>query len=177
MGEPPPRVESIVFGGGCFWCVEAAFRMVKGVLGTTPGYAGGTTPRPGYEEVCAGHTGHAEVVRVDFDPALVSLAELLEVFFEIHDPTSLNRQGADVGTQYRSVILYSGDEQRAAAEAFIREAASRYSRPIVTELKELDVFWPAEDYHFDYFARHPGRPYCRAVIAPKLEKLRKKLGN
>jgi len=169
------KVESIVFGGGCFWCVEAAFRMVDGVVGTAPGYAGGATVRPGYEEVCAGHTGHAEVVRVDFDPARVSLARLLEVFFEVHDPTSLNRQGADVGPQYRSIVLYETEEQKAAVEAFIREAADRYPRPIVTEVRELEAFWPAEDYHFNYYARNPGRPYCRVVIAPKLEKLQRKI--
>lgn len=175
MSKVSGKVESIVLGGGCFWCVEAAFRMVKGVIATAPGYAGGFTMRPNYTEVCAGHTGHAEVVRVEFDPEQVSLRELLEVFFQIHDPTSLNRQGADVGSQYRSLILYEREEQRAAVEAFIHDSSSRYDRPIVTEVRELETFWPAEEYHFNYYARNPGKPYCRVVIAPKLEKLRKEL--
>jgi len=168
------KAESIVFGGGCFWCVEAAFRTVDGVIATAPGYAGGTTLRPSYNEVCAGHTGHAEVVRVEFDPEKVSLRELLEVFFEIHDPTSLNRQGADVGPQYRSIVLYEKEQQRAAVEAFIRDASSRYDRPIVTEVRELETFWPAEESHFDYYARHPRKPYCQVVIAPKLRKLKER---
>ncbi len=169
------KVESIVLGGGCFWCLEAAFRMVEGVLSVTPGYAGGHLAGPTYHEVCAGHTGHAEVVRVEFDPGQISLTDLLEVFFTVHDPTSLNRQGADEGPQYRSIILYEGEDQAAAIEAFLREAAPRYRRPVVTEVKELETFWPAEDDHFDYYRRHPARPYCRVVIAPKLEKLRKSL--
>jgi peptide-methionine (S)-S-oxide reductase len=167
--------EEIVFGGGCFWCVEAAFSMVEGVVGATPGYTGGTTPAPTYDVVCGGKSGHAEVVRVEFDPSRVSLEELLEVFFTVHDPTSLNRQGADVGTQYRSVILYTSEEQRARVESFMQEMGPRYGQPVVTELKELETFWPAEDYHRDYYASNPHQPYCRVVIAPKLAKLREKL--
>ncbi len=166
--------EEIVFGGGCFWCVEAAFREVKGVIETIPGYAGGFVPNPRYEDVCRGDTGHAEVVLISYDPHLISLERLLEIFFQIHDPTSLNRQGGDVGTQYRSIILYSSEEQRIAVENYMDKIKINYSRPLVTELKRLDKFWPAEDYHRDYYWRNPTQPYCRAVIAPKLEKLSKK---
>ena len=169
------RREDIVFGGGCFWCVEAAFSMIEGVVSATPGYTGGTTSAPTYDVVCGGSSGHAEVVRVEFDPSRVTLEELLEVFFTIHDPTSLNRQGADVGTQYRSIILYASEEQRARVESFLEEIGPRYDKPVITELKELETFWPAEDYHRDYYASNPHQPYCRVVIAPKLAKLREKL--
>jgi peptide-methionine (S)-S-oxide reductase len=171
--DKPGRREEIVFGGGCFWCVEAAFQTIKGVSRATPGYTGGTAANPSYDEVCGGLTGHAEVVRVEFDPAKASLEELLEVFFTVHDPTTLNRQGADVGTQYRSVILFTSEEQRARVEGFIEEIESRYDRPIVTEVKELETFWPAEEYHHEYFVKNPHQPYCRVVIAPKLDKLAK----
>lgn len=166
------RREEIVFGGGCFWCVEAAFGMVEGVVSATPGYTGGTTPAPTYDVVCGGSSGHAEVVRVKFDPSRVTLEELLEVFFTVHDPTSLNRQGADVGTQYRSIILYTSEEQRARVESFMEELGGRYDKPVVTELAELETFWPAEDYHHDYYTQNQHQPYCRVVIAPKLAKLR-----
>ncbi len=162
--------ESIAFGGGCFWCTEAVFSRVPGVVGVTPGYAGGHVPDPTYRRVCGGDTGHAEVVLVSYHPGKVSLRRLLEVFFSSHDPTSLNRQGADVGTQYRSIILYTDEEQRRESERFLREAAPRYERPIVTEVKKLEAFYPAEDYHQRYYERNPRQPYCRLVIAPKLEK-------
>ncbi len=168
------RHEEIVLGGGCFWCVEAAFEMVEGVTRTTPGYTGGSAPDPSYDEVCGGLTGHAEAVRVEFDPEKVTLEELLEVFFAVHDPTTLNRQGADVGTQYRSIILFTSEAQRAQVESFLEEIRPRYARPVVTETRELETFWPAEEYHHDYFVKNPRQPYCRVVIAPKLEKLRGK---
>lgn len=168
--------ETIVLGGGCFWCTEAVLNTIVGVLRTTPGYAGGVTEDPTYRQVCYGGTGHAEVVEVEYDHEVVSLEDLLEVFFATHDPTSLNRQGADVGTQYRSVILYNSQEQRAQAERFIASIAADYDKPIVTEVKELDRFYPAEEYHQRYFERNPREPYCRAIISPKLEKLRKKTG-
>ncbi len=175
MVEPGGRAE-IVLGGGCFWCLEAAFVMVEGVTGVTPGYSGGAAPDPSYHQVCGGLTGHAEVVRVEYDPAAVTLEELLEVFFAVHDPTTLNRQGADVGTQYRSIILYASEEQRAQVEGFLEEVRSRYRRPVVTEVRELETFWPAEEHHRGYYANNPHQPYCRAVIAPKLEKLARRSG-
>ncbi len=163
--------ESAVLGGGCFWCLEAVFQRTPGVVSVQSGYAGGTTSNPSYEEVCTGSTGHAEVVRVLFDPARISYAGILDVFFQAHDPTTLNRQGADVGTQYRSIILYSSDDQkRAAGEAVKRHQAGLKSR-IVTEVKPLEAFHPAEDYHKDYYDTHRLAPYCRVVIKPKLEKL------
>lgn len=165
------KTKTIALGGGCFWCTEAVFRRVPGIVEVTPGYAGGHVPEPTYREVCEGTTGHAEVVLVAYDPGEVLLRDLLEIFFSSHDPTSLNRQGADVGTQYRSVILCSDEEQEQEAEAFIREAAPRYRKPIVTEVKRLDAFYPAEEYHHRYFERNPSQPYCRLVIAPKLERL------
>lgn len=175
MAEPGGRAE-IVLGGGCFWCVEAAFGMVEGVTRVTPGYSGGTVPDPSYEGVCGGLTGHAEVVKVEYDPSTVTLEELLEVFFTVHDPTTLNRQGADVGTQYRSIILYTSEEQRAQVEGLLEELRTRYDRPVVTEVRELETFWPAEEYHRDYYRKNPRQPYCRVVIAPKLEKLARRGG-
>jgi len=165
--------ENIVLGGGCFWCTEALLSTVVGVLRATPGYAGGVTPDPTYRQVCYEDTGHAEVVEVEYDPEVLSLEELLGVFFEIHDPTSLNRQGGDVGTQYRSVILYDSFAQKLKVENFIAEMARRYDKPIVTEVKELERFYPAEEYHQRYYDKNPREPYCRAVISPKLAKLRK----
>lgn len=163
--------ESIVLGGGCFWCVEALYETVDGVLSVQSGYAGGTVPDPTYEAVCSGRTGHAEVVRVEFEPEIVSLRELIDFFWEAHDPTTLNRQGADVGTQYRSIILYSNPQQEAVARASMKAAARRFAAPVVTELKQLEAFYPAEAYHQDYFRQNPNAPYCRFVIAPKLKKL------
>jgi peptide-methionine (S)-S-oxide reductase len=168
------ETESVVLGGGCFWCTEAIFGAMEGVVRVTPGYAGGFTEHPTYREVCEGTTGHAEVVEVAYDPGRVTLEELLEIFFQAHDPTSLDRQGADVGTQYRSIILYHSEEQRGRAEKFMERIAGDYHKPLVTELKRLERFYPAEEYHHRYFERNPNQPYCRAVISPKLAKLRKK---
>jgi peptide-methionine (S)-S-oxide reductase len=165
--------EEVVLGGGCFWCVEAVLNTIDGVLRATPGYAGGETDNPSYNQVCGGSTGHAEVVLVEYDPGKVSLEDLLEVFFLTHDPTTLNRQGADVGTQYRSIILYNSEDQRKRIENLIERIAGDYDQPIVTELKRLERFYPAEEYHHRYFERNPNQPYCRAVISPKLAKLRK----
>jgi len=168
--------ETIVLGGGCFWCTEAVLGTVVGVLRATPGYAGGVTEDPTYRQVCYEGTGHAEVVEVEYDPEVITLEDVLEVFFATHDPTTPNRQGADVGTQYRSVILYNSQEQRAKVERFIAGIRDGYPRPIVTEVKELQRFFPAEDSHQRYYERNPSQPYCRMVISPKLEKLRKKTG-
>ncbi len=164
-----------VFGGGCFWCTEAVFKMLKGVSSVLPGYAGGTKPNPTYEEVCGGKTGHAEVARVEYDPAQVKYRTLLTIFFASHDPTTMNRQGPDVGTQYRSVVFYTTEAQRKEAGALIKELneSSQEGQPIVTEVKPLDKFWPAENYHHDYFAKNPGNPYCEVVINPKLDKVKK----
>ena len=166
--------EKITLGGGCFWCVEAVVQRLRGVRSAVSGYAGGNIPQPSYREVCSGLTGHAEVVQVTFDPDAISLHDLLTVFMTTHDPTTPNRQGADVGTQYRSAIYYETDAQRETAEAVVRELteAGVYPDPIVTEIAPLKVFWPAEDYHQDYFNQNPGQPYCQAVIAPKVGKLR-----
>ncbi|HPF35702.1 MAG TPA: peptide-methionine (S)-S-oxide reductase MsrA [Candidatus Krumholzibacteria bacterium] len=168
------RLETAVLGGGCFWCLEAVYEDMDGVRDVVSGYAGGHDPRPTYEHVCSGRTGHAEVVQVTFDPSVVTYRELLDVFFKIHDPTSLNRQGADVGTQYRSIILTEGDAQRRIAEAAVREenASEHWERDLVTEIVPLETFFPAEEYHQDYFRRNPGQGYCQAVVAPKLRKFR-----
>ena len=162
-----------VFGGGCFWCTEAVFKMLKGVSVVKPGYAGGTMENPTYEQVCSGTTGHAEVIYLEFDPDMVKYRDLLTVFFGSHDPTTLNRQGNDVGTQYRSVIFYTTPEQKTEAEAFIHEIndSNAAGSPIVTEVVPLEKFYEAEDYHKDYFARNPGNPYCQVIINPKLEKV------
>lgn len=170
--SPDPRPSaSIVLGGGCFWCIEALYERLDGVLSVESGYAGGTVENPTYGAVCRGTTGHAEVVRITFDPELVSLDDLLDFFWEAHDPTTLNRQGADVGTQYRSIILPASGEQEAAARASMEKAQKQFSKPIVTEIKRLDRYYPAEKYHQDYFENNPDAPYCRFVIAPKLKKL------
>ncbi|MBN2353213.1 MAG: peptide-methionine (S)-S-oxide reductase MsrA [Spirochaetales bacterium] len=164
-------METAYFGGGCFWCIEAVFRDRPGVDEVVSGYAGGGTRDPSYEEVCTGTTGHAETVKIVFDPALVSYESLLELFFKAHDPTTPNRQGADVGTQYRSVIFYTSDAQRRTAEKAIREASAAYRRQAVTELKPFREFFKAEEYHQDYFRKNPGQGYCAVVIRPKLQKL------
>ena len=164
--------QSAVFGGGCFWCTEALFRRVRGVSLVESGYAGGETDAPDYDAVCSGRTGHAEVVRVHFDPAVVSYADLLRIHLSTHDATTRNRQGADVGTQYRSIILVASAAQRADAEAVLREMAAQVSAPIVTQVAPLTRFFAAEGYHQDYYARNAGKPYCMAVIDPKLAKLR-----
>ncbi len=162
-------------GGGCFWCLEAVYVELRGVQRVVSGYAGGSMPFPTYDQVCSGRTGHAEVVQVTFDPATVSYKELLEVFFTIHDPTTRNRQGHDVGTQYRSIIFYQSDEQKRTAEQVMASAsaAGLWQAPIVTELVPLETFYPAEGYHQDYYARNPSQPYCQMVIAPKVAKFRK----
>jgi peptide-methionine (S)-S-oxide reductase len=167
--------ETATLGGGCFWCLDAVYRDLRGVTQVVSGYAGGHVPNPTYEQVCGKTTGHAEVVQVTFDPAVVTYADLLRVFFTIHDPTTKDRQGADVGPQYRSVILYHSEAQRRTAEAVMREIgeAGIWDAPLVTELMPAAEFWPAEPEHQDYFARNPWSGYCRAVIAPKVAKFRK----
>jgi peptide-methionine (S)-S-oxide reductase len=167
--------EHATLGGGCFWCLEAVYKEMKGVLKVVSGYAGGRASHPSYEAVCTGRTGHAEVVQITYDPAQTSFRELLQVFFTIHDPTTLNRQGADVGTQYRSAIFTHSPEQRDEAKAVITAlgAGQVWADPIVTEVVPLDVFYPAEEYHQDYFARNPNQGYCRMVVAPKVAKFRK----
>ena len=166
--------ETATLAGGCFWCLEAVFDLLKGVGDVTSGYAGGTTKNPTYEQVCSGMTGHAEVVQIGFDPSVISFKDLLDVFFTIHDPTTLNRQGYDAGTQYRSAIFYHSPEQKATAEQTIKELtdAKLWEDPIVTQIEPLDVFYPAEDYHQECFERNPHQSYCRAVVAPKVAKAR-----
>jgi peptide-methionine (S)-S-oxide reductase len=167
--------EVATLGGGCFWCLEAVFDELKGVVDVVSGYAGGSHPDPSYQQVCTGTTGHAEVVQVTFDPQQISFREILEVFFSIHDPTTLNRQGADVGTQYRSAIFYHTPQQKVTAEQVIRELGAEkiWRNKIVTEVTPFTEFFPAEDYHQEYFARNPGQGYCQFVIAPKVAKFRK----
>jgi peptide-methionine (S)-S-oxide reductase len=168
--------EIAVFGGGCFWCTEAVFKMIRGVSKVLPGYAGGTVPNPTYEQVCTGKTGHAEVIYLEYDPSLVKYRDLLTVFFGSHDPTTLNRQGNDVGTQYRSVIFYTTPQQQKGAEDFIKEIndSSKMGKEVVTDVATLPVFYEAENYHHDYFAAHPGNPYCEIIINPKLDKVKEK---
>jgi len=173
--DPPSAREVATLGGGCFWCLEAVFIELRGVERVESGYAGGHVPNPSYEAVCAGTTGHAEVVQVTFDPEVVSFQEILEVFFTIHDPTTLNCQGADVGTQYRSAIFFHTPAQQVTAQQVINEltAADIWGAPIVTEIKPLAAFYRAEDYHQEYFQRHPEQLYCQFVIVPKVAKFRK----
>ena len=169
-------MEVATLGGGCFWCLEAVYQELEGVNRVRSGYAGGRVPNPSYEEVCSGTTGHAEVVQVEFDPQILSFREILEVFFTVHDPTTLNRQGHDVGTQYRSVILYHSPVQEKVARDVMAELEEEavWDDPLVTELVPLEVFYPAEDYHDDYFRRNPNQPYCRAIINPKVAKFRER---
>ncbi len=166
----------IVFGGGCFWCTEAVFAMLKGVSKVEPGYAGGAKENPTYEAVSEGNTGHAEVIRVTYDPAIITITDLLTVFFGSHDPTTPNRQGNDVGEQYRSIIFYNSDEEKDAAEKLIKEidASLTDGTRVVTELRPLEMFYPAEDYHKNYFATNMSAPYCQLIIEPKVEKVRKR---
>ncbi len=173
------KAATAVLGGGCFWCVEAVYRALDGVLSVKSGYAGGQLPNPSYKAVCAGTTGHAEVVKIEFDPSRTSFAELLRVFFTIHDPTTLNRQGADIGTQYRSAILAADDEQARIAREVMAEvsASGLYRDRLVTEIARLDHFWPAEDEHDDYVSRNPNSGYCQVVVAPKLRKFRKQFAD
>ena len=170
-----PGLQQATLAGGCFWCLEAVYVELRGVSKVVSGYAGGTVRNPSYRQVCSGNTGHAEVVQVTFDPNVVSYRELLEIFFTIHDPTTLNRQGADVGTQYRSAIFYHYEEQRRIANEVIADLTAQklWSNPIVTQVAPLDVFYAAEDYHQNYFANNPMQPYCQVVVAPKVAKFRK----
>jgi methionine-S-sulfoxide reductase len=170
-----PGLDQVTFGSGCFWCTEAFFSELKGVKSAVSGYSGGQVANPSYKLVCTGTTGHAEVVQVTYDPAEISFAELLAVFWQTHDPTTLNAQGADVGTQYRSAIFYHTDQQRAEAERFKKklDESGAFRAPIVTEITKFDKFYPAEDYHQQYYAENPRAPYCRAVIRPKMAKFRK----
>jgi peptide-methionine (S)-S-oxide reductase len=169
------RTEVATLGAGCFWCTEAVFQLIRGVEKVDPGYAGGDLPNPTYEQVSTGRTGHVEVANITFDPDAISFREILEIFFGTHDPTQMNRQGNDVGTQYRSVIFYRNEKQKATAEQLIAELAAEevYERPIVTSVELLKAFYPAETYHKDYFKKHPREPYCQVVIAPKIAKLQK----
>ena len=169
------KTDTTTFGTGCFWCTEAVFQELKGVIKVTSGYSGGQVPHPTYEEVCSGTTGHAECLQIVYDPAVISFDELLEVFWESHDPTTLNRQGNDVGTQYRSAIFYHNEEQKEKAEHYKAELIRNkaYDKPIVTEITPFKVFYPAENYHQDYYNLHGTQPYCRLVIRPKLEKFEK----
>ena len=170
------REESAIFGAGCFWCVEGVYNLLKGVNVAVSGYSGGDTVNPTYKEVCTGETNHAEVVKIDFNPDEISYEELLEAFWAVHDPTSLNKQGEDVGTQYRSVIYYLNDEQKAKAEQskLNLDQSGQLENPIVTTIEPFDVFYPAEDYHQGYYNENPTQPYCSAVVGPKIQKFRAK---
>ena len=169
------RTELATLGGGCFWCVEAVFEQLDGVNSVTSGYTGGLKDNPTYDEICTGTTGHAEVAQLEFDPAKITFEQLLDVFWDAHDPTTLNRQGADRGTQYRSAIFYHSETQKLAAEKSLKQAQAKFSAPIVTEIAPLKKFFKAENYHQDYFRNNPRAPYCTVVIRPKLDKLQKKL--
>jgi peptide-methionine (S)-S-oxide reductase len=176
MPDPTPmpadgKVESVVLGGGCFWCLDASYKLLPGVVHVTCGYAGGTVANPTYEEVCDHTTGHAEVVKIDYDPARITLERLLKFFWSAHDPTQVGGQGDDMGPNYRSIILYTNDTQKAAAEKSRDEAQPGLHAPITTEIVPLTKFWPAEDYHQDYFKKHPDQAYCSIVIAPKISRL------
>lgn len=175
IAEPmnSPASKTAVVGGGCFWCVEALYQGVPGIESVVSGYAGGTTKNPTYEDVCTGRTGHAEVVQITYDPAKISYEKILDLFWQAHDPTTLNRQGADAGPQYRSIILTQSDEERQIAEKSKASAQKDFKDPITTEIKPLEVFYPAEKYHQDFYENNPAYPYNQAVIAPKLEKFRK----
>lgn len=169
------QTEIATLGGGCFWCTEAVFNALKGVERVAPGYSGGTATNPTYEQVSSGNTGHAEVVQITFNPRVISFKEVIEIFFATHDPTAINRQGPDVGTQYRSVIFYHSDQQKVTAEKEIKEITEErvWNKPIATKIEPFKVFYEAEDYHKNYFAKHPEQQYCQIVIAPKLAKLQK----
>jgi peptide-methionine (S)-S-oxide reductase len=175
MSASEAKTESIVLGGGCFWCTDAAYKLLPGVTAVTCGYAGGEEPNPTYEQVCAHVTGHAEVIRIDYDPAKISLATLFDYFWQVHNPTQVGGQGNDLGPSYRSIILYANEAQKIAAEKSRDAAAKVFRDPITTEIVPLTKFWPAEDYHQDYFAKHPDRGYCAMVIAPKISKLKNHL--
>ena len=168
------NIQTIILGGGCFWCTEAVFIKIKGVLKVTSGYSGGTFENPTYEQVCTGKTGHAEVLKIEYDPEIVTLEILLDVFFTIHDPTTLNRQSSDIGTQYRSIILFTALEQKTIIENFIKNSHKKFDKPIVTEIKQLTIFYPAETYHQNYYKKNPNNPYCAFQIPGKLAKVEKK---
>jgi peptide-methionine (S)-S-oxide reductase len=167
------KTERATIGGGCFWCVEAVYQTVPGIVRVTSGYAGGNVANPSYEEVCTGGTGHAEVVQIEYDPRQISYEQVIDLFWKAHDPTTLNRQGADEGTQYRSIILYEDESQKAIAEKSKEAAQANFKDPIVTELVPLEAFYPAEKYHQDFYQKNPDYPYSRAIIRPKLEKFEK----
>jgi len=173
------NLETATLGAGCFWCVEAVFDDLKGVEDVVSGYSGGQTENPTYRQVCDGTTGHAEVAEIRFDPSVISFKDILRVFFSVHDPTTMNRQGADIGTQYRSAIFYHNDDQKRDAEEVVKEITDEavYDQPIVTEIVPLEKFWPAEDYHQEYFANNPNVPYCAAVVSPKVKKFRQKFSD
>ncbi len=173
------KKEIAVLGGGCFWCTEAIYQNINGILAVTSGYSGGHKENPTYEEVCTGRTGHAEVIKLEFDPQKISYRDILEVFFATHDPTTLNRQGADTGEQYRSIIFYASEAQKNTALAYIKELEDNklYRKPIVTQIVEMKPFYPSEDYHRNYYNNNRGAPYCEFVITPKMEKLFKKFGD
>lgn len=173
----PKKSETAYLGGGCFWCTEAIFQELKGVLNVEPGYSGGFVPNPDYETVCSGTTGHAEVIKVEFDPQVISYENLLQVFFDVHDPTTPNQQGNDVGPQYRSVIFTLSSTQKNLAKTAIRNAQKNYPNPIVTEVTDFEKFYPAEDEHHNYYAKNPVNPYCSFVIAPKIKHFRDKYRN
>lgn len=164
-------MEQAIVGGGCFWCMEAVYETLEGVVDVESGYMGGTVPNPSYEQVCSGHTGHAEVIRITFDSRILKYTDILDLFWEAHDPTTLNRQGADVGTQYRSAIFFIDETQKTTALESIQQAQTRFNNPIVTEVSPASAFYPAEDYHQDFYSQNKNYPYCRAVITPKLNKL------
>jgi len=171
------KADSIVLGGGCFWCLDAAYKLLPGVTHVTCGYSGGTVAKPSYEDVCTEQTGHAEVVKIDYDPAVVSLDKVLAYFWHVHNPTQVGGQGNDMGSQYRSIILYADPAQKAAAERSKAEEQKAHGDPLTTEIVPLAKFWPAEDYHQDYFAKHPEQGYCAVVIRPKVDKLKKLLSS
>jgi len=168
------KSEFIGFAAGCFWCTEAVFKLVKGVIKTTPGYAGGQTENPTYEQVCSGDTGHAETLLIEYDPTMIKLDVLLDIFFDMHDPTSKDRQGNDVGSQYRSMVFYTNEEQKKIVEHKINDIKPNFDKPILTQVEPLQKFYGAEDYHKDYYAKNPINPYCAIVIGPKLHKIKKK---
>jgi peptide-methionine (S)-S-oxide reductase len=170
--SPALRADSIVLGGGCFWCLDASYKLLPGVTHVTCGYAGGTVSNPSYEDVCTERTGHAEVVKVDYDPAKVTLAQVLDYFWQVHNPTQVGGQGDDIGPSYRSIILYADPAQKAAAESSRAVAQKQWPKPIATEIVPLKKFWQAEDYHQDYFKKNPDRAYCALVIRPKVDKLK-----
>ncbi|PIR57330.1 MAG: peptide-methionine (S)-S-oxide reductase [Parcubacteria group bacterium CG10_big_fil_rev_8_21_14_0_10_41_35] len=173
------NTQTIILGSGCFWCSEAVFQKLRGIVSVTPGYFGGTQESPTYEQVCSGNTGHAEVVKIEFNLDEISLEDILSVFFGTHDPTTKNRQGSDIGTQYRSVIYYTSDGQKQAIERFINSLAEQklFSTPVVTEAQKAGTFWEAEEYHKNYFVRNPDKAYCSAIINPKLKKLHEKFAS